>query len=346
MNIYDKLMKSKGMLEDNLVNEKKPRKTLNSGCVTFNLLCSGKIDVAVESGTITTFPAPSALGKSMIAMYLLRDAQKKGFNCVYFDCEKSFDFNLAKRLGIKTDKKSLPIIEGNSIENLESNIMSLVDGLSKEEKENILVIVDSWQVLETIKSVQDAVEHNDKKDMTKVLKQNRLANMMLNSDITFFIINHISANIGGYGDPMSIPGGKRLIYVSKYVILGRSKSKLKDKAGLQQGMIIKAKSYKSRGGKENSELEYRIDFDGGLSPFYGLLPDALEAGVVEKPKKGAYIRKCVEADKDWKEEAVYCTDFWLPIFKETNFREYLERKYSFSESNYRIDETLDMGASE
>jgi hypothetical protein len=31
----------------------------------------------------------------------------------------------------------------------------------------------------------------------------------------------------------------------------------------------------------------------------------------------------------WKEKNVYCSKFWVPLFKETDFPQYLEKQYTF-----------------
>ncbi|MFW6272633.1 MAG: hypothetical protein ACOC2U_02495, partial [bacterium] len=172
----------------------------------------------------------------------------------------------------------------------------------------------------------------------------KLAKILLNLDMTTFVINHVYDNIGGYGDPLKIPGGKSIVFVSENVILGKSKAKMKDKDE-QVGIKIKAKTYKSRWGKENSELEYRINFDGGLDLFFGLLPDAIDGKYVNKPKNGQYIRTHIEDDKVWREKELYCSDFWMPIFKETDFKDYLENKYSFKGCSYDVNEQDDIDLS-
>ena len=38
-------------------------------------------------------------------------------------------------------------------------------------------------------------------------------------------------------------------------------------------------------------------------------------------------RPCVENDTKWKEKDIYCSDFWVPIFKNTLIEGYLNEKY-------------------
>ena len=88
-------------------------------------------------------------------------------------------------------------------------------------------------------------------------------------------------------------------------------------------------AHKGRTVKEKVKLKFRIKHEGGLDPFYGLLDDAEEGGYVVKPKAGRYSRPCVPEDKGWKENELYCSEFWVPIFKETDFADYLKSKYTY-----------------
>ena len=80
-----------------------------------------------------------------------------------------------------------------------------------------------------------------------------------------------------------------------------------------------------------------IELDGGINPYYGLLEDAIESGIVVKEKKGisnVFIRPKYDTDgREWKEKDLYCAKFWVPIFADDDFNEFLERKFSFEDSN-------------
>ncbi len=70
-----------------------------------------------------------------------------------------------------------------------------------------------------------------------------------------------------------------LIYIADSVaMLSKSKDKDKDKNII--GTIVTVKMYKSRLSKENSEVQVRIAYNGGLDKYYGLLDMAVEAGMI------------------------------------------------------------------
>jgi hypothetical protein len=147
------------------------------------------------------------------------------------------------------------------------------------------------------------------------------------------IVNHVYDNTGGFGDPLVIPVGKRVVFNCECIVLGMSRAKDRNKTTKDiEGHIVTAKTYKSRFSISESKLTYRIRNVGGLDPYYGILDDALEYGCVIKPKNGKYSRPVVENDKEFKENDIYTSEFWKPIFQNTDFADWLESKYTFDNS--------------
>jgi hypothetical protein len=189
---------------------------------------------------------------------------------------------------------------------------------------------DSWGSLVTYEGVKKASDPEAKKDMNLSLKKNNLANMILNTRATFYICNGVYDNVGGFGDPLKIPGAKRIMLNSHVVILGRSKAKeettIKGEDVLT-GAIVSCKTHKSRFSREQKEFCYRIKYNGGLDIFYGIIDDAIEGGYVKCSENGFYTRSHIKDDKKFREKEIYCSNFWLPVFNDTDFRDKLEEKY-------------------
>jgi hypothetical protein len=131
-------------------------------------------------------------------------------------------------------------------------------------------------------------------------------------------------------------GGKGITYFCSSVLELVSKAKDTGSDKEITGSIITARTDKSRFGKENSKLKFRIKNEGGLCRYYGLLPDALEHGCIVAPSQGYYTRPFVTDDKKWRESQIYNADFWKPIFKQTDFRTFLEDKYSYRNTELDI----------
>jgi hypothetical protein len=81
--------------------------------------------------------------------------------------------------------------------------------------------------------------------------------------------------------PKEQSGGSGIKYAASSILYI---SKSKEKEGTEViGVILKFKTIKSRLSRENSEVEVRLFYDKrGLDRYYGLLPLAVEGGVIER----------------------------------------------------------------
>ena len=302
---------------------------ISSDVATINLLFSGDPFGGIEKGVINMISADSSLGKSMIALKFLKNAQKKGMDCYVIDSEVAFNPKMAEEFGVDTSEDKLTVFQTSNIIKIRQIVAKLAEGRTIDERRNTFIVLDSWGTLVSPVNLTKAEEGSETKDMSLSQWKNDLANILKAYGQTYIVVNHVMANTGGFGDPLAVPGGKRLYFNSQNVVLGMSKAKDKNTEGDIEGAIITAMAHKGRTVKEKVKLKFRIKHEGGLDPFYGLLDDAEEGGYVVKPKAGRYSRPCVPEDKCWKENELYCSEFWVPIFKETDFTEFLKKKYTY-----------------
>ena len=329
MSVIGKISANKKISEFIFNEETSVKDFINTGCLSLNILFSGKLDGGIPVGKVNQVAAPSSLGKSFIGMKVAKNSQKKGFEVIYLDTEFAYDPTFAENVGI--DGKKIMIIQDNQIETVQSTLMQIAEMLTKEEKKKILVILDSWGGLVTSKTMDDATTGKDVSDMTVSKKKNSFARLLTGMGVTVFVINQVYDSFNQF-DPLAIAGGRGIYFASSSIVLGSSKAKNKQSDGEITGAVVTAQTKKSRFAKENSKLKYLINYDGGISPFYGILEDALEGGYVDKPTMGWYSRPCVEGDKKWREKEIYCKEFWLPVIQKTDFSNYIERKYTFEHS--------------
>jgi RecA/RadA recombinase len=339
MSLLSKFKANKNISEFILSEENQVDKGfISTGCMSLNILFSGRLDGGIPIGKISQVAAPSALGKSFIGMKVAKNAQKKGLEVVYIDTEFAFDFGFAESIGLDNDK--LMVIQDNQIESVQKTIMQMLEGIDKKERDRLLILIDSWGGLVTSKTTTDALDGKDVSDMTVSKKKNMLSRLLMGGP-TVFVINQVYDTFDQY-NPLAIAGGRGLYFASSSIVLGSSKAREKDSDGDISGAIVTAVTKKSRSSKENTKLKYLIRYDGGIHPVYGILEDAMECGVVEKPSMGWYTRPDVENDRKWREKEVWNTweVFWAPILKSAKFKKFIEDKYSFKESKI-IDENFD-----
>ena len=154
----------------------------------------------------------------------------------------------------------------------------------------------------------------------------------------------ISHNTMDMYNPLAVGGGKGLFFASSSIVMGTSKAENKDTDGEISGAIITANTKKSRFARENSKLKFLIKYEGGIHPYYGMLDDAIDGGYVIKPTMGFYSRPSVTDDKKWREKAIWenSPEFWAPILTQTDFPDYIAKKYTFEQSSI-VDEDFEIG---
>jgi recombination protein RecA len=297
---------------------------LSTGVVTLNLAFSGQVRGGITKGKISLFAAPSQSAKTSTALGALKNAQKSGMECVVLDCEHRFDYDWADSLGIKTDPENLLVLESSYLPDICRAVQEMIEGRNRKEKANIYLLLDSWATLVSPTVIEKAEKGSDTKNMSEAVWKNNLANILTNSGMTCFVITHVYDNVGGYGDPLKIAGGRRIYYNATACAMTSTSTKDTDGDDVE-GRILGVTSHKGTKAIPLFKLKYRLNFRNGLDPWYGLLDDALEGGFVER--EGDYLVRPTIDDVKFKEKNCYCDEFWIPIFKKTLFEGYLNKKY-------------------
>ena len=185
----EKLRKLKSV-QNSILTEVEEQEFISTGVATLNILFGGGIDRGIPVGRVSMIAADSSLGKSFVGLKIAKNAQAKGKSVILFDAEKAYSTAMAENLGINKDE--ILVIQETSLEKVTQQFMNIVDELGEDIK-NTLFIIDSWNVLVSSKTIDDASAGNDKVDMTTAKKKNTLAKLLLNSGATVFVINQIYA---------------------------------------------------------------------------------------------------------------------------------------------------------
>lgn len=291
----------------------------------------------IKKGCISQICADSGWGKSMIGYSVLKSAFDSGMDCFIIDTENATNYDVLNSLGVKMNE--VGVFKTNRIPEVKQILAKIGHGLTREQARNVFILLDSWGPLVTEQVMEKAEEASSAADMGSTARfKNELANVLLACGFTTLVLNHVYASLQMYGDKFEIPGGKRLFFNSDAIMLASSAAKDKDKDGNILGKVITAGVKKGRSAKEFVKTKYLILHNGGVSPFYGLLEEAIDCGEVYKPKPGYYSRTNFDVDKTtgeatklWREEELYCPQFWIDIYKTENFRHYVEAKFAFED---------------
>lgn len=204
---------------------------------------------------------------------------------IYFDTESAVTNQMLSERGI--DLTRIVKSEPETIEQFRQTAVQILDRYDEtpqKTRQPMLMVLDSLGNLSSAKEVQDIRAEKDTRDMTKaglIRGTFRVLRLRLSKlNVPLICTNHVYAVIGQYLPTKALSGGSGLIYVSDSIAM-LSKSKDRDKEKNVVGSIVKAKMFKSRLSRENSEVDVRISYAGGLDKYYGLLDMAVDAGMVQ-----------------------------------------------------------------
>lgn len=355
-------LKANKAFEENIISKNEPVEYIGSGIPVLDILFSGMLNHGIKKGHMTEIAAPSTMGKSLIGLYYLASAYKAGMDCVVISSEGAFNFALAQRLGVDTDE--IAVFESKYIHQINEFITNAQKGMTRKERHNVFLLFDSWGPLVSLQRVE-AIQKQTGKDAPTAdmgqtaIKKNELAKLINASEFTALVINHVYDSLEQYKDPKNIPGGCELYFNSDAIVLvctnGRAyKTKKLAGAGASKiGKIATAQIKKGRDGMENRTCEYRILTNGGIDRWYGLVDDAIAAGVAvvnQKGNKGTFLyRPDYDVDTEtgeivrefrWTDDDTdECNskEFMEPLIEDKKFLSYIEKAYMYDVSLFARD---------
>lgn len=293
-----------------------------------NIALSGRIDGGLSSG-LTCIAGPSRHFKTGFSLLIAKaylDTYPEAV-ILFYDSEFGAPQGYFTANGIDPARVIHTPIK--NIEEFRNDIVKQLESITREDK--VIIVVDSIGNLASLKEVNDAVDGKTVEDMSRAKKLKglfRIITPYLNlNDIPMVAINHSYQEIGLY--PKNIMGGGTgpMLAADTVWMLGRAQEK--DQDGIS-GYHFTINIEKSRFVKEKSKLPITVSYEKGIIKYSGLLELALEAGVVIKPKNGWYKKAdAKETDPSLRADAINnSSEFWLDIFKTTNFSEWISNKFA------------------
>lgn len=256
---------------------------VNTGWYILNAAMTGSIFKGAPASRVVTLSGESGTGKSYLAISICREAQKQGYTPIYMDSEGAIDTEFVERLGCDTSnfiiKQVTTITE---VSTFMANILKSINEQPLEERNKIVFVLDSLGNLTSAKELNDTIEANQKRDMTKQQEVKALfrtnATALAKAGALFIVNSHIYKTQDHFAKNV-ISGGSGVIYNSS-VTLMLSTAKLDDKESdkiMQQkvgefvktGVIVTAKTEKSRF-TIPQKVKFQIPFFKAPNPYVGL----------------------------------------------------------------------------
>jgi RecA/RadA recombinase len=260
---------------------------IDTGSYIVNAAMSGTLFGGIPNNKAVVLAGDPGTGKTFFALGIIKNflAADKKARIFYFDTESAVTNQMMESRGI--DTKRVIKSEPESIERFRTVSMKLLDAyiaLPQNERFPLLMVLDSLSMLPSKKEIQDITDEKDTRDMTKaqlIKGAFRVLRLKLaKANVGLIVTNHVYAVIGSYVPMKDMGGGSGAKYAADTIVfLSKKNEKIDDKVA---GQIIHVKMVKSRLSREQTKIDTRILYDGGLDRYYGLLDLAEEAGLVKK----------------------------------------------------------------
>jgi RecA/RadA recombinase len=346
MSIMDKLKKNSKIKAASELSSSKffqERKLVDTGVPMVNVALSGDIDGGLDSG-LTVLAGPSKHFKTSFALLMAAAYQRAHPEAVvlFYDSEFGSPQAYFEAFGIDTDRVlHTPI---TNVEELKFDLISQLEEL--DAKDDVIVVIDSIGNLASKKELEDALNEKGVADMSRAKALKGLFRMatpyLRMKNIPMLAINHTYKEIGLFPKDI-VSGGTGIMYSADNVwILGRRQNKTGTEV---TGYDFVINVEKSRYVREKSKIPVSVSWDGGVQRYSGLLDLGIAGGFVIKPSNGWYVR----VDKSTgemvggklREKETMTPEFWDPIFKDTDFKEFVRSSYQIGGESMDLDLDLE-----
>lgn len=355
MSLIDKVLQNSRLKHTAIITDSKvfsSKDQISTSVPILNIALSGDIDGGFGRGS-TTIAGQSRVWKSNLILLMASEYLKKYKDGVllFYDTEFGASESYFKTFGIDTSRVvHSPVL---NVEELKFDLMNQLNSIVRGDK--VMIIIDSLGNIASKKEADDALEAKSKTDMTraKAIKSLfRLATSHLNiKDIPMICINHVYKDMGLF--PKDIMSGGSGVMLNSNTVFFISRRQEKEGTEVT-GYHFTIKIEKSRTVREGSKFPISVNFDGGIQKYSGLIDIAMELGYIQKPKQGWYeainptTGEVLSTKLLRAKEINESEDFWENMFKNTDFKEAVVRRYKFEvhDSPEDLDEVVEVDSPE
>lgn len=343
--LMDKIKKNTTIMGTAMLKESKifgNKDMITTPVPMINVALGGNIDGGLTPG-LTVLAGPSKHFKTLFALVMGAAFLKKYEDGVILFYDSEFGTPIKYFESLNIDMSRVVHTPITDIELLKQDVMVQLKGFDRKDK--VMIIVDSVGNLASKKEVDDALDGKTVVDMTRAKAMKSLFRMVTPhltiKDIPMVTINHTYQTIEMFSKAV-VSGGTGIYYSADTIwIIGRQQDK-DDKTKQIDGYHFIINIEKSRYVREKSKIPISVSYEQGINKWSGFLELALEAKVIAKPIAGRYER--IDTDgvffgPRYKEEEIISNDeFWEDVLKTTNFREWIQDKYSVAGAGSLIAE--------
>lgn len=265
------------------ITEKK--QTIIPWSTSIDMLLSG----GVPEGSAVSISGKYKTGKSVSALTLAAQAQKFGYTTFYLDVEHRVkNKHLLGIKGLDLNPEKFKIIKST-----QGKILSTQDFLKAAEiilktRPSSLVIIDSFSSLVDSRELEGGIGTETRGHNAKIISQfvNINSNTLRVMKSILIGINHLIANVSGYGAPFQEKSSNRWLYDTDIRLRIKASKPWLNSAKIEMGKIITWQCEESSLGAPGLQTDGYLRYNKGLDSLQEKIEMATSVGLITP--KGAW----------------------------------------------------------
>ncbi|MBA0771320.1 hypothetical protein Gotri_019802 [Gossypium trilobum] len=251
-----------------------------------------KLDLALgigglPKGRMVEIYGREASGKTTLALHIIKEAQKRGGYCAYFDVENAMDPSLAEAIGVNTQNLLI------SLPDCAENLLCAVDTLTKSGSVDVIV-VDSVAALVPQCEIDGSIGDNKRDVQARIMTQalRKISSSLCRSNTLILFLNQVRYNSKqgqafGHMDEITC-GGNALKFYSA-IRLRMIRTGLLKNEDKVTGLGVCVQVLKNKLAPVIQKAELGIQFGRGFCRESEVLELACEYGIINKEGSNYYI---------------------------------------------------------
>lgn len=250
------------------IEETVPKYFFSTGSTLLDYALSEK-RAGIGSGRVTQIYGDEATGKTLLAVEVLADAQRKGGIGIFLDAESTLDLERAKKIcGLSLDKDVFCLGHPHTVEEIFEIYVEAA--LVMAEKKPVVIVIDSLSSLPSNKEITQNIADNVKYPHRARVVSTSFRQYMpriSKAQLTLIFVGQTRIDpTMMFGDNRVTDGGKALGFYSSHIILLKRKKILygdKDKKN-PVGVSVEATVKKTKLASPLKKVEFDILFNYGV----------------------------------------------------------------------------------
>lgn len=304
------------LIKTELLNDKE---VITTDIPGLNVALSGATDGGFTAG-VTTIAGKSKSFKTLFALEMAKGFLRihEDAVLVFFDSEFGSPMSYFESFG--EAKERILHVPVTTVEELRTEMMNQIDGLTREEK--VIFIVDSIGNLASIKETDDALAGKMTVDMTRAKMVKSLFRLitprLVMKNIPLITINHTYQTLEMFSKEV-MSGGTGNVYAADTILFIGKQQEKEGKEIIGWNFILNVE--KSRYVREKSKIPVLVTYDGGIYKYSGIFDLAVDMGMILSPSKGWYE---INGEKKRRKDIESDVELMESILNDDTFKEMIE----------------------